>query len=431
MGARWKHSDFHHLEEIARGQAGSIHLVKEKKTGKRFVLKKRLKSECRSDAEHEARLLTKIKHPNVIKCHGYFKTSSLGRSPVYIVLEYAVRGDLRRLIRERKEPFDEIKIWTMYRQILRGLQHLHSYNIVHRDVKSSNIFLMRNGRRGFRCVLGDFGVSRERSETTKVLTTFYGTPLYASPELIRSEPYNEKTDVWSCGVVFYELATLKFPFYDKNLLSLAKKIERGKYKPIRRHSPMVSRVIDLMLQTNPESRASTSELLTVLGDDDDNVDNDMEDTESGEEEEEKETNSTTEDEEEEEEEEEEEKDSKETTKNTFQKIRQQRPKSRRDIRWERRRNSNDRGREHVVIEARRHTSSLLPPRFGRCHQQQRPSTASSSSSSFFSTSRSGATTTTTRTSISTLERLQRLSLSSSSSRQRRPQSKRTSGWFLH
>ena len=113
MERRYKLSDFHHLEEIARGRVGSIHLVKEKATGKRFVLKKRLRSECRGKAEHEARLLRKIKHPNVIKCYGYFKTSSLGRSPVYIVLEYAVKGDLRKLIREREKPFGETRLWTM------------------------------------------------------------------------------------------------------------------------------------------------------------------------------------------------------------------------------------------------------------------------------------------------------------------------------
>ena len=115
MERRYKLSDFHHLEEIARGRGGSIHLVKEKATGKRFVLKKRLRSECRGKAEHEARLLRKIKHPNVIKCYGYFKTSSLGRSPVYIVLEYAVMGDLRKLIREREKPLGETRLWTMYR----------------------------------------------------------------------------------------------------------------------------------------------------------------------------------------------------------------------------------------------------------------------------------------------------------------------------
>ena len=437
MERQYKLSDFHHLEEIARGRVGSIHLVKEKATGKRFVLKKRLRSECRGEAEHEARLLRKIKHPNVIKCYGYFKTSSLGRSPVYIVLEYAANGDLRKLIRERGEReklFGETRLWTMYRQILRGLQHLHSHNIIHRDIKSSNIFLMKNSspRKGWKCVLGDFGVSRERSETTSVLTTFYGTPLYASPELIRSEPYNEKTDVWSCGVVFYELATLDFPFFSNNLLNLAKKIERGTYKPIQNYSPSVSRVVDMMLRAHSESRASTSELLSILGDDDvedcvvgddedDDDDDDDDDTVSGE-------DTTTEDEEEKQEQMLTEKQpvpilDKSTATSA------QRPVSRRDLRWEQRRNSRNRGREHIVIDRRRNRSVTLP-RFGQQGTLKRPSTAHSQSSSF-SSSFSSVGSTGSRNSTSSLARLQRLSfVDATESNYRRPQSKRTSGWFL-
>jgi serine/threonine protein kinase len=86
-------------------------------------------------------------------------------------------------------------------QILNGLRHLHQNRIVHRDIKSLNIFLTKDGL----CKLGDFGVSRQMTEQTMMLNSFYGTPLYLSPEIIAGHGYTEKTDVWSLGVLLFEL----------------------------------------------------------------------------------------------------------------------------------------------------------------------------------------------------------------------------------
>lgn len=142
----------------------------------------------------------------------------------YIVLEYADRGDLyHSLVRRRKrlQYFSEETVWDMFRQVCEGLEYLHRHHVVHRDIKvriialktashggahpcapqTLNILRVTNPDGSLSVKIADLGVGREVSAQTHMLQTFYGTPLYASPELVDNRPYNEKTDVWSLGVV--------------------------------------------------------------------------------------------------------------------------------------------------------------------------------------------------------------------------------------
>lgn len=103
------------------------------------------------------------------------------------------------------------------------------------------------------------------SHNTMALHTFYGTPLYASPELCSNEPYNEKTDIWSLGVVFYELAMLNHPFDGGNLLALAESIKRGKYKPISADFPLSFReLVDQMLHPDAQERPCIADIVLKL-----------------------------------------------------------------------------------------------------------------------------------------------------------------------
>ena len=101
---------------------------------------------------------------------------------------------------------------------------MHETGIVHRDLKPMNIFCSADFTH-FK--VGDLGVSRQVSEDTLMLQTFMGTPLYLSPELLENKLYNEKTDIWSLGVILYELCTLTTPFKGKSILSLAQNITKG------------------------------------------------------------------------------------------------------------------------------------------------------------------------------------------------------------
>ena len=90
--------------------------------------------------------------------------------------------------------------------MLRGLKSLHDLNIVHRDIKCANLFLMKSGD----LKLGDLNVSKVAKQG--MLQTQTGTPYYASPEVWSDKPYNEKSDIWSLGCVLYELIMTKPPF---------------------------------------------------------------------------------------------------------------------------------------------------------------------------------------------------------------------------
>ncbi len=117
--------------------------------------------------------------------------------------------------------------------------------------------------------LGDLGISREVNEGTQFLSTFCGTPLYASPELFESKPYNEKTDIWSLGVVLYEIASLRHPFEGKTIRSLADNICRASYcpQPLGRYSVNVHRMVSALLQKDFICRPSISTVLSWFGSD--------------------------------------------------------------------------------------------------------------------------------------------------------------------
>ena len=129
-------------------------------------------------------------------------------------MELADEGDCYRAITEsfaEKVYLKEKMVWKIIIQCLKGLKILHELNIVHRDMKSANIFLFANGQ----AKLGDFNVSKEN--INKMLLTQTGTPYYASPEVWKDQPYNHKSDIWSFGCIVYELCCLIPPFKAEDL----------------------------------------------------------------------------------------------------------------------------------------------------------------------------------------------------------------------
>jgi NIMA (never in mitosis gene a)-related kinase len=125
-------------------------------------------------------------------------------------MEYADNGDLFQKISEhqkQKTTFAEQDIWRIFIQVVRGLKAMHDLNIMHRDLKSANVFLYKD----FTSKLGDMNVSKVANKRGLNYTQT-GTPYYASPEVWRDEPYDIKSDIWSLGCVLYEIIALKPPF---------------------------------------------------------------------------------------------------------------------------------------------------------------------------------------------------------------------------
>ena len=258
-------------KELHRSGSGAVFEATELATGQHVALKRKDTPELgdRKLIAHEALLLERLSHPNVAVCLGSF----VERGSFYMVLEFADSGDLGQLITTRhraRQHLFEPEIWGLFTQVCAGVACIHSQRIIHRDLKPRNVLLYaapppRAGRAaapGLRLVakIADLGVSRQLGDQTEMATTFYGTPLYISPELCRNQPYDAKTDVWSLGVILYELAALRPPFFGYSIVELAGSITRGAYDPLpASYSPTLHESVRVMLSTSPAQRPSVHE----------------------------------------------------------------------------------------------------------------------------------------------------------------------------
>ena len=251
------------LDKIGEGSFSSVYKVKRKEDGIIYALKKvkflKLKEKEKLNALNEIRILSSINSKNVISYKEAFfdeKDSTLN-----IIMEYADKGDLFQLITEyknNKEHFEENEIWNTLIQLINGLKALHDLNILHRDLKSANVFLFSNGL----CKLGDLNVSKVTRKGLGYTQT--GTPYYASPEVWKNQHYDNKSDIWSLGCVIYEMAKLIPPFQAKNMDELYKKILRGFYPQIpSRYSDDLKEIIKMLIQTEVGARPTCDELLKM------------------------------------------------------------------------------------------------------------------------------------------------------------------------
>ncbi|MCQ2821659.1 MAG: protein kinase [archaeon] len=174
-------------------------------------------------------------------------------------MEFADKGDLFQKItacRKCGAHFEEQDIWRVFIQMVKGLQALHELKILHRDLKSANIFLYSDGL----AKLGDLNVSKVAKKGLGYTQT--GTPYYASPEVWKDQPYDSKSDIWSLGCVTYEMASLKPPFRAENMEGLYNKVIKGKYPKLPSYySGDLDEIIKLLLQVNAKDRPSCAQIL--------------------------------------------------------------------------------------------------------------------------------------------------------------------------
>jgi NIMA (never in mitosis gene a)-related kinase len=176
-------------------------------------------------------------------------------------MEYADGGDLYHYLAhhyQEKRYLTEKRVWQLFTQVLRGLKVLHAQKILHRDIKSPNVFLTKSGY----AKLGDLNVSKILK--CGMLHTQTGTPYYASPEVWSELPYDQKSDVWSVGCVLYEMCTLKPPFRAEDMKGLRQKICKGVYQPIPKHfSVELADLVKQMLNTDPKLRPSLDKIIEI------------------------------------------------------------------------------------------------------------------------------------------------------------------------
>ncbi|XP_062441381.1 serine/threonine-protein kinase Nek4 isoform X2 [Rhea pennata] len=225
-----------------------------------YVIKKlnlkNASSRERKAAEQEAQLLSQLKHPNIVT----YRESWQGEDGLlYIVMGFCEGGDLYHKLKEQKGkllPENQVVEWFV--QIAMALQYLHEKHILHRDLKTQNVFLTRTNI----IKVGDLGIARVLENQCDMASTLIGTPYYMSPELFSNKPYNYKSDVWALGCCVYEMATLKHAFNAKDMNSLVYRIIEGKLPPMPRdYSPQLVEIIRTMLSKKPEERPSVKSIL--------------------------------------------------------------------------------------------------------------------------------------------------------------------------
>ena len=252
---------FEILEKIGDGAYSVVYKVRRKEDSQIYALKKvslsNLSQKEKENSLNEVRILASVKSTFVIAYKEAFIDES--DQSLCIVMEYADKGDLYQKITQFKKMgclIDEVDIWRIFIQMTKGLKALHDLKILHRDLKSANIFLFGDGS----AKIGDLNVSKVAHKGLGYTQT--GTPYYASPEVWRDEPYDTKSDIWSLGCVTFEMLALHPPFRAENMEKLYEKVIKCQYGKIsERYSDDIKEIIKLLLKVKTKERPTCAQIL--------------------------------------------------------------------------------------------------------------------------------------------------------------------------
>ena len=267
-------------KSLGKGAFGEVFLTQRKGT-KEFYATKRLDRAFSEKPEHlrllanEINLLKKVHHPNIVRLIDLKKT----KAHCYLVMEFCNGGDLtgclKKYIAAYRRPFPEEIVQYIMRQVVSGLNHLHSNKIIHRDLKLDNIlvnFSSESDKKSLNMMkaiakITDFGFAKTLK--SNLTFTVLGTPAYMDPQLLKNMQertpnrtgYDEKADIWSLGCLCYEMLVGHIAFSGASMQELGQKVKQGTYSLPTNISEEVFSFINGMLQNDPNKRLSTHDLL--------------------------------------------------------------------------------------------------------------------------------------------------------------------------
>ena len=268
---RQRYGEYEIESRLGRGSVGTVYLARHRRLGRRVALKvmqyeqdfedAQDRAEFEARLQREAELCAALQHPNLVTL---YEAGYNGDVIEYLATEF-VDGEtlLARLKRTRPIPLPEAL--SIAADILRGLDYAHSKRIVHRDIKPANIFLTAAGQ----AKIGDFGVARPDHSTLTVAGSLIGTPNYMSPEQVKTTRVTTRSDLFSAGVVLYEILTGVRPFAAPELSGILFNVVTLDPVPANRVNPAVpdgvGAVVAKLMAKHPEDRyASAGEALEEL-----------------------------------------------------------------------------------------------------------------------------------------------------------------------
>ena len=252
-----KISDFEKEREIGKGGFGLVWKVIHKKTQKVYcikVIEKQgiIQQKLVDQMNREIKIMYILNHPHCLRLKNHFEDDQ----NFYLVMPLAHKGQLYRILRKFKK-FDEKTAAQILRETISALQYLHSFNppIIHRDIKPENLLLNNGGR----VLLADFGWSNFNDGDVR--KTFCGTPEYIAPEMLSKKGHDTRVDIWSIGVLMFELLAGYSPFVAKSNQDLYLNIKKLKIQWPKDMPPLAKNLIGKILRLNPSDRPSLEEIL--------------------------------------------------------------------------------------------------------------------------------------------------------------------------